>query len=248
LLGENVNKTGVKWIPQLLKKVLFSSILQKCCSQKDHYTYVTDGCLPKEFQYVNAIDHFINQAKLIASAAENFRKQFEMTHGVKWHSMEGIISVGDSRSQNFLKDNSVDMVVTSPPYLGVNDYVRSLRLTWLFFHEKGTETAIKNEIGARRKRSRKNAYEEYIHDMDEIFSEIYRVLKPSGFLCLIVGQGKGKVSKKKDVINELLQMLNKNHEFNVEMRISRKIKFRRIQVPGIGKEEIIILTKQNRLK
>lgn len=231
---------------RLLKKVLFSSILQKCCSQKDHYTYVTDGCLPKEYKYVDAVDLFLNQAELTAISAETFRKQYEMTHGEEWKTIEGIISLADARSQNFLKDNSVDMVVTSPPYLGVNDYVRSLRLTWLFFHEKETKTAVKEEIGARWKRKRKSAYEDYIHDMDKIFSEISRVLKPSGFLCLIVGQGKGKVSSNKNVVEELLQILNKKYEFNTEMKISRKIKFRRIQVAGIGNEEIIILSKARR--
>lgn len=229
---------------RLLKKVLFSSILQKCCSQKDHYTYVTDGCLPKEFKHVDAINLFLNQAELTAIAAETFRKQYEMTHGEEWKSMEGIISLADARSDNFLKDNSIDMVVTSPPYLGVNDYVRSMRLTWLFFNEIETKTGVKEEIGARWKRKRKSAYEDYIQDMDKIFGEISRVLKPSGFLCLIVGQGKGKVSSKKNVVEELLQILIKKYEFNIEITKSRKIKFRRIQVAGIGKEEIIILTKR----
>lgn len=228
---------------KLVKKVLLSSILQRCCSQRDHYTYVTDSCYPKELQYINAIVLYLSQAELTAIAAETFKKQFEISHNEKWNSFDGIITVSDARNQMFLKDESIDMVVTSPPYLGVNDYVRSMRLSWLFFPENRTKEAMNDEIGARRKRNRKDAYEEYINDMDKSFSEISRVLKPSGFLSLIIGQGRNKACKD-DVVDELLKKLNDKYKFKVEMRIKRTIKFRRIQVAGIGKEEIIILNRK----
>ena len=228
---------------RLLKKVLFSSILQKCCSQREHYTYVTDGCYPDELLYINAIELFLNQAEFTAIAAETFRKQYRMTHNIEWTSLDRVISTGDARSLKFLKNESIDMVVTSPPYLGVNDYVRSMRLTWLFFSEKETQEAMKHEIGARRKRNRKYAYEEYIDDMDRSFAEISRVLKSSGFLCLVIGQGRSKACKR-NVVEELLEILQNKYEFRTRMRISRRIKFRRIQVPGVGNEEIIILNNK----
>ncbi|HEY9245292.1 MAG TPA: DNA methyltransferase [Candidatus Methanoperedens sp.] len=228
---------------KLVKKVLLSSILQRCCSQRDHYTYVTDSCYPKKFLYIKAMELYGSQAELIALAAETFRKQFEINHNEKWSSFDGIITVSDARNQKFLKDESVDMVVTSPPYLGVTDYVRSMRLSWLFFPENRMKEAMNDEIGARRKRNRKNAYEDYINDMDKSFYEISRVLKPSGFLSLIIGKGRNRACKN-DVIDELLKMLNIKYKFKVEMRIQRTIKFRRIQVAGIGTEEIIILNRK----
>jgi len=228
---------------KLLKKVLLSSILQRCCSQREHYTYVTDSCYPKKLLYINGLELFVNQAELTGIAAETFRKQYEMMYNEKVTSLDGTISVGDARNLRFLQNESIDMVVTSPPYLGVNDYVRSMKLTWLFFPESSTKEAMRNEIGARWKRNRKNAYEEYIYDMNRSFSEISRVLKTSGFLCLTIGQGKGKVCKK-NVVKELLGMLQNKYEFKTLMRISRRIKFRRIQVPGVGNEEIIILNRK----
>ena len=228
---------------ELLKKVLFSSILQRCCSQREHYTYVTDGCYPKQMVYINAVDLFLKQAELTAIAAETFRKQYKMMYNQEWRFSGGVISTGDARSIEFLTDKSVDMVITSPPYLGVNDYVRSMRLTWLFFPEKETEKAMNDEIGARRKRHRKRAYEEYINDMNKSFAEIYRVLKPRGFLCLVIGQGRGSVCKR-NVVKELLEILQNKYEFKTCMKISRKIKFRRIQVRGVGTEEMIILNRK----
>ncbi len=229
---------------KLVKKVLLSSILQRCCSQRDHYTYVTDSCYPKELQYIDAMELYRSQAELVALAAETFRKQFEINHNEKWHSFDGIITLGDARNQKFIKDESIDMVVTSPPYLGVNDYVRSMRLSWLFFPENRMKEAMNDEIGARRKRNRKYAYEEYINDMDKSFSEISRLLKPSGFLSLIIGQGRNRACKENvDVVGELLRILTNKYKFKVEMRVKRTIKFRRIQVAGIGNEEIIILNR-----
>lgn len=228
---------------KLLKKVLFSSILQRCCSQREHYTYVTDGCYPKKLIYINAMDSFLKQAELATTAAETFRKRYKLMYDEEWASFDGFISVGDAR-ELFLKDESIDIIVTSPPYLGVNDYVRSMRLTKLFFPEKGTQKAMKDEIGARWKRNRKYAYEEYTEDMVRLFSEISRVLKSSGFLCLIMGQGRGRVCKGKNVVEELLDILQNKYDFKIVMKNSRKIKFRRIQVPGVKNEEIIILNRK----
>jgi DNA modification methylase len=225
-----------------LKKVTLSSIFQRCCSQRDHYTYVTDRCYPKQLHYVNAKKMFLEQTKLITAAAETFRKQYEIMYDEKWIDMDGIITIGDARSLEFLKNDSIDIVITSPPYLGVNDYVRSMRLTWLFFPEKNIKKAMENEIGARRKRNRKHAYDGYIDNMDKSFSEISRVLKSPGFFCLVVGQGRGKVNKR-NVVEELLRILRDVYDFKIEMRVRRKIKFRRIQVSGVGNEEIIILNR-----
>jgi len=79
--------------------------------------------------------------------------------------------------------------------------------------------------------------------MDKSFSEISRVLKPEGFLCLVIGQGRGKVCKS-NVVGELLKILLKKYEFKIGMSTTRKIKFRRIQVPGVGNEKIFILNRK----
>ncbi len=227
----------------LVRKVMFSSILNKCCSQRDHYTYVTDKCFPKAMIYRPAMQYFSEQLELMHAAAIEAKRQFQRVHGCEWvPSQDGIIECADARNLGWIADGSIDLVVTSPPYLGVNDYVRSMRLTWLLFPEDGTEVAIREEIGARRKRQRKKAYEEYFHDMEIAFKEIARVLKPSGFLALVMGQGRGRVNKN-DVITELIMLLREKHEFQVLFESERRIKFRRIQVPGVGTEKVIVLRR-----
>jgi DNA modification methylase len=228
----------------LVLQVIFSSILNKCCSQRDHYTYVTDKCFPKEMIYRPAMQYFFEQLELTRTAVVEAKRQFQRVHGCVWDPLQdGIIECGDARNLEWIADSSIDLVVTSPPYLGVNDYVRSMRLTWLLFPEEGTEVAIREEIGARRKRQRKRAYEEYFRDLEIGFKEIGRVLKPSGFLALVIGQGRGQVNKN-DVTTGVLKMLQDNYAFQVLFASQRRIKFRRIQVPGVGTEKVVVLGRQ----
>lgn len=62
-----------------------------------------------------------------------------------------------------LDDNSVDCCITSPPYWGLRDYKNP------------------DQIGLEK------SPEEYVHKMVQVFSEVYRVLKPSGTLWLNLG-------------------------------------------------------------
>lgn len=70
-----------------------------------------------------------------------------------------------------LAANSVDCCITSPPYLGLRDY--------------GTDGQIGNEVDVK----------DYIDNLVSVFSEVYRVLKPTGTLWLNIGDsynGSGK--------------------------------------------------------
>lgn len=70
---------------------------------------------------------------------------------------------GDSRNMNELPDNSVDLVITSPPYWQLKDY--------------GTE----NQIGYN------DSYEEYINHLNIVWKECYRVLDNGSRLCVNIG-------------------------------------------------------------
>ena len=70
---------------------------------------------------------------------------------------------GDSRNMNELPDNSVDLVITSPPYWQLKDY------------------GIKNQIGYS------DSYEEYINHLNLVWNECYRVLDNGSRLCVNIG-------------------------------------------------------------
>ncbi|MFA6979779.1 MAG: DNA methyltransferase [Ignavibacteriaceae bacterium] len=70
---------------------------------------------------------------------------------------------GDSRQMNDLEDNSVHLVITSPPYWQLKDY--------------GTE----NQIGFH------DSYESYINNLNLVWKECYRTLHNGCRLCVNIG-------------------------------------------------------------
>lgn len=73
------------------------------------------------------------------------------------------IIFGDSRSLNKIKDKSVQLIITSPPYWQLKDY--------------GTD----NQIGFN------DSYEDYINNLNLVWSECYRVLADGCRLCINIG-------------------------------------------------------------
>ena len=73
------------------------------------------------------------------------------------------IIFGDSRSLNQIKDNSVQLIITSPPYWQLKDY--------------GAE----DQIGFN------DSYEEYINNLNLVWKECNRVLSDGCRLCINIG-------------------------------------------------------------
>lgn len=70
---------------------------------------------------------------------------------------------GDCRRMSLVKDSSVQLIITSPPYWQLKDY------------------GIDNQIGFC------NTYEEYINSLNIVWQECYRVLSPGCRLCINIG-------------------------------------------------------------
>ncbi len=73
------------------------------------------------------------------------------------------IIFGDSRSFNEIKDKSVQLIITSPPYWQLKDY--------------GAE----DQIGFN------DSYEEYINNLNLVWQECYRVLSDGCRMCINIG-------------------------------------------------------------
>ena len=215
-------------------KFAFTGILNRCCAQRDHYTYITDGCRPSDValgKHINAFALYVEQLKQINAAVELFRKQYKRAYGVDLsinynRVIEGVTN-RNSKSLINLGDNSVDLIVTSPPYLGMNDYVRSMRLYNLFYPNESYCDAQINEIGARWKRRKKNAYIEFASDMSAVYKEMARVLKPGKCLCLVLGESQGKVNQSHSTIQDAERMLC-SLGFEKMYETQRNVSFRRI--------------------
>jgi len=93
----------------------------------------------------------------------------------------------DCRKMNLLSENSVDLIVTSPPYPNTYDYYlyHKLRMFWL---QMNWERAKFNEIGSRlRHSSQRENIESYINDMARCFEHFSQILKPEKPFVIVVG-------------------------------------------------------------
>jgi modification methylase len=82
-----------------------------------------------------------------------------------------------------IKDNSVDLVVTSPPYPMIE--------MWDEIFSKQNPAigeALKNEDGKR-------AFELMNNELDKVWKEVYRVLKDGGFACINIGDSTRTIGK-----------------------------------------------------
>lgn len=85
-----------------------------------------------------------------------------------------------------LKSNSVDLVISSPPYFNTLDYVsdNKLRLEFLGYDEREKQK-LKKELIQQK--------ETYLNEMDIVGNELKRVIKNKGYCILVLGdlhQGK----------------------------------------------------------
>jgi hypothetical protein len=93
------------------------------------------------------------------------------------------VRTGDARHLKHLADEAVDVIVTSPPYLGTYDYAEQhqRRIGWLGLDDKALRA---HEIGARR---RGDPLEVWQKDVDAFVSEFARVLRLRGLAYVVIG-------------------------------------------------------------
>ena len=94
------------------------------------------------------------------------------------------------KCDEILKESSVDMIITSPPYPNTYDYYlyHKHRMLWL---DEDFKYAMNEEIGSRREfSSLKKPKDNFAKDLLEIFDSCDKVLKSGGFVVIIIGDGK----------------------------------------------------------
>ena len=166
---------------------VFSDTLFSCAStrrsptstgrtRKHHWGWVADNVVPKPPIEHSAIDHFRN--KLGAAS--------DLVVPGSSKPMTTIIVQQDAR-RLAIRSESIDLVVTSPPYIGVIDYAKANRLLYLWMGWSLEEERIA-EIGARYQRARKHFQTEYNHAMDACWMEIVRILRPCAYCAIIIGE------------------------------------------------------------
>jgi tRNA G10 N-methylase Trm11 len=239
----NVRSNKIKFFMDLT----FSSILKQCSTQKDHYTYVADNMFPKKIDdkyYVQAISLFKNRFlanyhilhdyyESIQRAGFDPKNQIEKSHFIQQ----------DVRDKWSRINEKVDIILTSPPYAGVTDYVKGQRLSFYWFPEWNFDNYLHAEIGARSKRTRKNFFDEYLEDIRDFITKSYQSLNKQGLLVLVIGQT-SSIRRKQNLISNIKDIVIEENFELIADDLKRNIYFKQVGiVKGVKSESILIFKK-----
>ncbi len=190
--------------------------------------------------------------KLFKQVMQKFFKELKSFHS---SSSKIVVEKADARNLP-LPENSVDAIISSPPYLNKIEYANVYAIEQnLFFNEPG-KPAVRSFIGENVSQEIKQVFEEgfdkklpeiakaYFFDMNLALKEMFRVLKPKGKAALIIGQG--CFPEKVIESDELLAVLAEKIGFQVQEIIVVNKRFcmrNRTEKVGVMKESIVFLLK-----
>jgi len=242
-------------ILQIPAQAVFSSILKKTSSQGKHWGWVCDNVVPKpdEIIYKNVIEIFNKALKAYCNYVDETLIAIKQRNGnpdrkdirQKWN----IECTDTITSLSKMPEDEIDLILTSPPYYGVADYVKAQRLSFLWFHEdvlkvegygySDFENLRKKETGARSKRYNIQSFVDYMKYMESYISDSFKVLKPNGFLVLIIGDSKAR--------SETLKLIDDSAVktgFRIEFEFERQIReSRRRLMAKVEKETVKVFSK-----
>jgi DNA modification methylase len=195
---------------------IFLNIAKLACAQQKTWGHIADNVLPTKDQIADkkyaVISNFIKRLGQIQKQAQR----------ILLVSSEGSyqVKVGDVRT--YSPPKPVDLVITSPPYPSMTDYITSQRLDyyWLGYTKDDITTLKKKEIGPRylRHNSAKNTL--YFENMKLSLANIIKSIKSEGLLVLILPDYDDNEPRKR-VIDNLYTYLNS--AVNMLYRIPRNV-------------------------
>ena len=217
-------------------KCCFSNILKTCSIWYSKSIKPMKDPLKKNSDPLN---EFVKHLELMTRQNNIFFNLLLEKDKTKFH-----VDVADARKLN-LKDNSLDLIITSPPYVTSYEYaeLHQLSLLWLGFVRNlneikkdyvGTisrspaERGFKSEIAEKiiKKLFNKDNHlskniTNYYSDLNRSISEMHRTLKNGKKLCLIIGNTEYR-GVKIDNLNVAIELME-YAGFKIERVIKRKI-------------------------
>jgi|GEM_PF-1153173 len=178
--------------------IVISSILKTVSSQDRGWGCVADNMLPTSEQIEKTKEKISKQnrdvfsvfkksANILVNDLLSHKRLAEPNYKNLYSMIENkqTIFQSDIREANFIQDHTVDMIITSPPYPNMIDYVTSQRLSYYFL---GADIPLdtKREIGARNRRKRKDSLDKYVQDMNIANKVMIDKLKIGGYACFVM--------------------------------------------------------------
>jgi len=165
---------------------------------------------------------------------------------------ESMVEQCDARRMK-IDNESVDAVITSPPYLNNIDYTKVYEIEQFILHQH-EEPGVRSYIGLGKELENDILPEldmppaavAYFTDMKEVLQEMFRVMKPGSSAAIVVGNAYFPVIEKLIDSDMVLAYLAKNIGFSVSDIIVLNERFaleNRTEKKGILRESMIFLKK-----
>lgn len=159
-------------------ELVLSAILTKVSRRTSD---TSDRELPRRISAGYAARLFVRKAEELVEQLAAVAPTLAATPGAR-------VREGDARVLDSIGPASIDLIVTSPPYPGVYDYLahHDARLRWLRLHRESFERV---EIGARRHLDALERDDGLLHwrtQLGEVLSAMARVLRPGAPAVLLI--------------------------------------------------------------
>jgi DNA modification methylase len=184
----------------------------------------------------NQIPEYKNVKELILKKTKALLKDVDISHN---YSKPYVILNQNATNTPQIKNNSIDLIVTSPPFLNVVQYSKD---NWLRCWFNGIDIKkVENNIFIT------SSLEKWNNFMYNVLIELFRILKPQGVIAFEVGEVRnGKIK-----LEEQLIPLAKKIGFNIEGVIINQQSFTKTSniwgiknnTKGTNSNRIIILSK-----
>lgn len=221
----------------IITKKLGASLAMDISHSRPHRKYDKAPITPFN-KFLNAVDYVIKKAP--------FRNNILPT-------IPAQITRGDARSMP-IENDSIDLIITSPPYLNAIDYIRGHKfsLVWMDYSIERLRKIRSSNIGTEHSLLATNLDEHtsilskicdlstlkpqycnmvvrYLHDMGTTLTECRRVIRDNGKAIFVIGNSALHGTHIRN--SEALTLLALNRGFRIESTISRPIPESRRYLP-----------------
>ncbi|ODS40366.1 MAG: hypothetical protein A7315_08795 [Candidatus Altiarchaeales archaeon WOR_SM1_79] len=189
-----MDEVDIKWYDEKLfcDLMLIRENIYKISDEKDkNYYLLALASITRKVSRTDSrcINHIVvDKNKRVLDAYDEFSKQIDEMN----ISMDDFIKVsngskisikrGDARNLIEIKDNSVDLIISHPPYLGCINYSNIFKLANKIIGYDYDEVK-KGDIST-------NSLSKYMENMEKVFNEMFRVLKSKKYAGVVIGDNR----------------------------------------------------------
>jgi len=162
------------------------------------------------------------------------------------NDMQEDIKLADSRQISFISDETIDCLVTSPPYVNALDYnrIHQYNMGILGYDYRAFAKA---EIGAHGHHisNRWRLLAEYFADMAQSIVEMNRITKQGSVICIVIGDSCLEYERisSHSHFKELGELLGFSHQLTLSRNIDSTSKSTSKDIGNIFSEYLIFFTK-----